>query len=181
MPQRFKAMEVATRRLARYRDAFLAARDELVAEIDALSPELKALAGDAIDDLPAREQFLVRALPHLELLQELDFVPVISGDHNDDPAWSLWTDDIRQRVHINQFKMPLRTVDDGGDPTGFVIVKSMLLTGFDAPVAQVLYLDRLIREAELLQAIARGNRTADGKDYDWSSTTTEWLLTSPRH
>lgn len=167
MPQRFKAMVVATSRLAcvRYRDAFMAARDELVAEIDALSPELKALEGDAIDDLPAREQFLVRALPHLELLQELDFVPVISGDHNDDPAWSLWTDDIRQRVHINQFKMPLRAVDDGGDPTAFVIVKSMLLTGFDAPVAQVLYLDRLIREAELLQAIARVNRTADGKDY----------------
>jgi type I restriction enzyme R subunit len=167
MPQRFKAMVVATSRLAcvRYRDAFLAARDELVAEIDALSPELKALEGDAIDDLPVPEQFLVRALPHLELLQELDFVPVISGDHNDDPAWSLWTDDIRQRVHINQFKMPLRAVDDGGDPTAFVIVKSMLLTGFDAPVAQVLYLDRLIREAELLQAIARVNRTADGKDY----------------
>lgn len=120
---------------------------------------------DAIDDLPAHEQFWVRAIPHLELLQELDFVPVISGDHNDDPAWSLWTDDIRQRVHFNQFKMPLRPVDDGGDPTGFLIVKSMLLTGFDAPVAQVLYLDRLIREAELLQAIARVNRTADGKDY----------------
>ncbi len=167
MPQRCKAMVVATSRLAcvRYRDAFLTARNELVAEIDGLSPEFKAMDSDAIDDLAAREQFLVRALPHLELLQELDFMPVISGDHNDDPAWSLWTDDIRQRVHINQFKMPLRTADDGGDPTGFVIVKSMLLTGFDAPVAQVLYLDRLIREAELLQAIARVNRTADGKDY----------------
>ena len=32
-------------------------------------------------------------------------------------------------------------------------------------MAQVLYLDRLIQEAELLQAIARVNRTADGKDY----------------
>jgi len=35
----------------------------------------------------------------------------------------------------------------------------MLLTGFDAPVEQVMYLDRHIREAELLQAIARVNRT----------------------
>lgn len=61
--------------------------------------------------------------------------------------------------------MPLGTVADGGDPTAFVIVQSMLLTGFDAPVAQVLYLDRLIQEAELLQAIARVNRTAGGKDY----------------
>ena len=36
----------------------------------------------------------------------------------------------------------------------------MLLTGFDAPVEQVLYLDRPIRDVELLQAIARVNRTA---------------------
>ena len=167
MPQRFKAMVVATSRLAcvRYRDAFLAARGELVAEIVGLSPALKALDGDAIDDLPSDMQFLVRALPHLSLLEELEFMPVISGDHNDDPAWAVWTEDARQRVHINQFKMPLRVVADGGDPTGFVIVKSMLLTGFDAPVAQVLYLDRLIQEAELLQAIARVNRTGDGKDY----------------
>jgi type I restriction enzyme R subunit len=34
----------------------------------------------------------------------------------------------------------------------------MLLTGFDAPVEQAMYLDRYIREAELLQAIARVNR-----------------------
>ena len=46
-----------------------------------------------------------------------------------------------------------------------MIVKSMLLTGFDAPHAQVLYLDRLIQEAELLQAIARVNRTAPKKAY----------------
>ena len=36
----------------------------------------------------------------------------------------------------------------------------MLLTGFDAPVEQVLYLDRAIRDLELLQAIARVNRPA---------------------
>ena len=41
----------------------------------------------------------------------------------------------------------------------------MLLTGFDAPQAQVLYLDRLIQEAELLQAVARVNRTAPKKSY----------------
>jgi type I restriction enzyme, R subunit len=40
----------------------------------------------------------------------------------------------------------------------------MLLTGFDAPVEQVMYLDRHIQEAELLQAIARVNRTAHGKN-----------------
>lgn len=48
-------------------------------------------------------------------------------------------------------------------PIAFLIVKSMLLTGFDAPREQVLYLDRPIRDAELLQAVARVNRTSPGK------------------
>jgi len=39
----------------------------------------------------------------------------------------------------------------------------MLLTGFDAPVEQVLYLDRFMQGHELLQAIARVNRTYSGK------------------
>ncbi|MBP0455082.1 type I restriction endonuclease subunit R [Kitasatospora sp. RG8] len=49
-------------------------------------------------------------------------------------------------------------------PIAFLIVKSMLLTGFDAPREQVLYLDRPIRDAELLQAVARVNRPMPGKD-----------------
>ncbi|MFI6081416.1 type I restriction endonuclease subunit R [Streptomyces sp. NPDC051217] len=49
-------------------------------------------------------------------------------------------------------------------PVAFLIVKSMLLTGFDAPREQVLYLDRPIRDAELLQAVARVNRPAPGKE-----------------
>lgn len=49
-------------------------------------------------------------------------------------------------------------------PIAFLIVKSMLLTGFDAPREQALYLDRPIRDAELLQAVARVNRPAVGKD-----------------
>ncbi|MGL4731529.1 MAG: type I restriction endonuclease subunit R [Clostridium sp.] len=41
----------------------------------------------------------------------------------------------------------------------FIIVKDMLLTGFDAPIEQVMYLDRPLKEHTLLQAIARVNRT----------------------
>ncbi|GAA3066270.1 hypothetical protein GCM10017562_35590 [Streptomyces roseofulvus] len=48
-------------------------------------------------------------------------------------------------------------------PIAFLIVKSMLLTGFDAPIEQALYLDRPIRDAELLQAIARVNRPSRRK------------------
>ena len=49
-------------------------------------------------------------------------------------------------------------------PVTILLVKSMLLTGFDAPIEQVLYLDRPIRDAELLQAVARVNRPAPGKE-----------------
>lgn len=46
-----------------------------------------------------------------------------------------------------------------------LIVCSKLLTGFDAPVCQVLYIDKELKEHNLLQAIARTNRLADGKDF----------------
>ena len=48
-------------------------------------------------------------------------------------------------------------VDPEGEPEALVVV-DMLLTGFNAPVEQVLYLDKALREHGLLQAIARVNR-----------------------
>lgn len=45
-----------------------------------------------------------------------------------------------------------------------LIVVDKLLTGFDAPLAQVLYVDKPLKEHNLLQAIARVNRLAEGKD-----------------
>ncbi len=171
MPNGFKAQVVATSRLAavRYRDAFLAARDDLVAEIEKLDPSQKtAEAIDRADELPTKTARLVRSSVHLPLIKALDFVPVISGSHNDDPDWLQWSDGEKHKMNIAAFKLPLGLVSetDPGrvSPVAFLIVKSMLLTGFDAPVEQVLYLDRSIKEAELLQAIARVNRTASGKN-----------------
>ena len=46
-----------------------------------------------------------------------------------------------------------------------LIVCSKLLTGFDAPICQVLYIDKELKEHGLLQAIARTNRLCEGKDY----------------
>ena len=45
----------------------------------------------------------------------------------------------------------------------FLIVCDMLLTGFDAPIEQVMYIDKRLKEHNLLQAIARVNRVAKGK------------------
>jgi len=170
LPNRFKAQVVATSRLAamRYRDAFLAARTDLLAELDRLDPQLRtAEAADRTDRLPAKTARLVRAWPYRDLIARLEFVPVISGEQNDDADWAQWTDRTRQDQVIEAFKKPLPATDDDDpeqtSPIAFLIVKSMLLTGFDAPMEQVLYLDRHIKEAELLQAIARVNRTATNK------------------
>lgn len=51
-------------------------------------------------------------------------------------------------------------------PLKLVIVTSKLLTGFDAPILQVMYLDKPMKDHTLLQAICRTNRTYDqGKTY----------------
>ena len=54
------------------------------------------------------------------------------------------------------------------DPEGdidLLIVKDKLLTGFDAPVAAVLYVDKKLQDHTLLQAISRVNRVFDNKDF----------------
>lgn len=167
LPQQFKGMVVASSRRAciRYREALNEAREQLVSDLDSLEPALAAIDGDAIDELPRRQQFLIRALPQLDLIRILEFAPVISGNHNDSADWATWTNNDEQTNRIEAFKKPLGPDADKTSPVALLIVKSMLLTGFDAPLAQVLYLDRMIQQAELLQAIARVNRTADDKDY----------------
>lgn len=48
---------------------------------------------------------------------------------------------------------------DPGDPLKLIIVTAKLLTGFDAPILQAMYLDKPLRDHTLLQAICRVNRT----------------------
>lgn len=59
-----------------------------------------------------------------------------------------------------------RIIEDFEDPgknPRILIVCDMLLTGFDAPILKVMYLDRPLHDHTLLQAIARTNRPRDGK------------------
>lgn len=48
---------------------------------------------------------------------------------------------------------------ESSDPLKLVIVTSKLLTGFDAPILQAMYLDKPMKDHNLLQAICRTNRT----------------------
>lgn len=57
-----------------------------------------------------------------------------------------------------------RFIDEDGD-VDLLIVKDKLLTGFDAPIAAVLYVDKPLKDHTLLQAIARVNRVYESKDF----------------
>ena len=52
---------------------------------------------------------------------------------------------------------------DPNDPLQIIIVTAKLLTGFDAPILQAMYLDKPMRDHTLLQAITRTNRTYGDK------------------
>ena len=54
---------------------------------------------------------------------------------------------------------------DPSDPLKFLIVTSKLLTGFDAPILQTMYLDKPMKDHSLLQAICRTNRVYSGKTH----------------
>lgn len=60
---------------------------------------------------------------------------------------------------LSQNKVIQRRMKNPNDPLELVIVQSMLLTGFDAPPLHTMYLDKPMRGAALMQAIARVNRT----------------------
>lgn len=110
-----------------------------------------------------------------EALDKIEDAPlsevIISGNHNDEPNIAKYTDKAHQKQAIDNFKKPFG-VDKAGvsnkdkkfDNTAFLIVKDMLLTGFDAPIAQVMYIDRLLQDHTLMQAIARVNRSYKGKE-----------------
>lgn len=103
---------------------------------------------------------------NLDRLKRLQTAVVISGTHNDLPHIKAHTDGRKHKTQIKSFKMGFDNEDEGvnGD-VGILIVNNMLLTGFDAPIEQVMYLDKVIVAHNLLQAIARVNRVGSaGKD-----------------
>ncbi|QIO31340.1 type I restriction endonuclease subunit R [Bradyrhizobium sp. 1(2017)] len=145
-PNGFKAQIVATSREAavRYKEYIDAAHVEAINSLKNNNPE-------NID---------------LHRLGKMKTDVIISGGHNDELHLKAYTDVSKHKASIKSFKLPFGVEDEGinGD-IGILIVNNMLLTGFDAPVEQVMYLDKIIVEHGLLQAIARVNRVGGaGKD-----------------
>ena len=114
-------------------------------------------------------QEAVQASPDAELIKRLRFlktVVVVSSDGTNEAAYITHARKQAQRMNaVENFCRSFNLDDADKEYTGiaFLIVCDMLLTGFDAPVEQVMYIDKKLREHTLLQAIARTNRVRKGK------------------
>ncbi|MFZ5557676.1 MAG: type I restriction endonuclease subunit R [Pseudomonadota bacterium] len=147
LPDAFKAQVVCNSKLAavRYRKAIR----------------------EALAERLARER--LKQEPDPELIRRLEFLKVavvVSADPTNEPA--LITEarkEARAWNAVENFCRPFDFEDPDKVLTGiaFLVVCDMLLTGFDAPIEQVMYIDKPLREHNLLQAIARVNRVARNK------------------
>ena len=117
----------------------------------------------------------VRYLECFESFGDLNCAVVISSpdmregiddidESTDNKVIQFWNKMMKQYGDENKYEEAIKNRFCDGE-IDILIVCSKLLTGFDAPVCQVLYIDKELKEHGLLQAIARTNRIAEGKDY----------------
>ncbi len=157
LPDGFKAQVVCHSKLAaiRFQKAIRQALAERIAR-EKLKPE------------PPLDQARAEPIRRIEFLK---VGVVVSSDPTNEPAAITEARKEAKRWNVVEnfcrpFAFPNRQGDDHDkDLTGiaFLVVCDMLLTGFDAPIEQVMYIDKKLREHNLLQAIARVNRVATNK------------------
>lgn len=142
------------------------------AQIIANSREAAVTYKQAVEDALAEEiANLEQDNPNcvdIEKLKKVKAAVIISSSHNDLPSIKQYSDKNYHDRSITSFKLAYGDIDEDDNTidgnVGIVIVNNMLTTGFDAPIEQVLYLDRIITAHNLLQAITRPNRVEDEKD-----------------
>ena len=117
----------------------------------------------------------VRYLECFERFGDLECAVVISppdlresvddmDEGSDDKVIAYWNKMMNRYGDADTYEEAIKNQFCAGD-IDILIVCSKLLTGFDAPICQVLYIDKELKEHGLLQAIARTNRLYEGKDY----------------
>jgi type I restriction enzyme R subunit len=142
---------------------------QIVANSRIAAVRYKAAVDEALKNKIAELEIENPMLVNLAVLRTLETAVVISGNHNDELEIKAYTNADYHKKSIKRFKLPFGKTDEEDTSlngnVGIVIVNNMLLTGFDAPIEQVLYLDRVIVAHNLLQTIARVNRVGpEGKD-----------------
>lgn len=129
-------------------------------ELEKLIPEFLAI--EVAKEGEERNEDLIKRLRILKVRA------VVSSQSNNEPGYitEARKEGIGKRI-TDSFKKDFNIVDPTKTDTGIGIlcVCDRLMTGFDAPVAQVLYMDKNLREHDVFQAIARVNRTKKGKTH----------------
>ena len=160
MPNGFKAQVVCSSKLAatRYREQIeLAIAARLATE--QAKPEWSTDLTEA-DRASCRDERLCQRVSFLKV------AVVISSDGTNEPATVTEARKHAREVNaVTNFKKAFNFDDPDQANTGiaFLVVCDMLLTGFDAPLEQVMYIDKKVKYHNLLQTIARVNRVAKGK------------------
>lgn len=113
------------------------------------------------------EQEIQKTVQDLDLIKKLSFlktIVIISSDGTNEPAEFIV--ERKRSKELGGRESFKQDFDYSKEKTGvaILVVCDMLLTGFDAKVEQVLYVDKKMVEHNLLQAIARVNRKKKGKD-----------------
>lgn len=86
-------------------------------------------------------------------------------EENDDIVQKFWKAMMGKYNKQETYEKSIISAFKKQEQPEIIIVVDKLLTGFDAPNNQVLYITRSLKEHTLLQAIARVNRVAPGKEY----------------
>src|SRR5699024_3570195 len=121
----------------------------------------------------------IEAIRYIEALEEVDDLNcavVISppdqregqeavDEESKDKVQRFWKKMMNRYGTPEKYEDAIKDEFVNGDELDLLIVVDKLLTGFDAPRATVLYVDKPMKEHTLLQAIARVNRLYEGKDY----------------
>jgi type I restriction enzyme R subunit len=142
---------------------------QIVANSRIAAVRYKAAIDEAIKNKIAELMVNNLMLVSIEVLQTLETAVIISGSHNDALEIKAYTNSDYHKKSIKRFKLPFGKTDEEdknlNGNVGIIVVNNMLLTGFDAPIEQVMYLDRVVVAHNLLQTIARVNRIGpEGKD-----------------
>ena len=143
---RFKAQIVASSRLAaiRYKESIDNALLEYIIKYE------------------SSENFDSERLKRMKFLK---FVARITWENNELPQIVRYAKEAK--IDLGSDNINFKSKFDYENPNSgiaFLIVKDMFLTGFDAPIEQVMYIDKRMTDHSLLQAIARVNRVEKGKD-----------------
>ena len=131
-----------------------------IADSDGTPTFGKALIVGATREICANIYRAITALRpdwHSDELEKGKIKVVYSGSASDTPPVS---HHVRRESANNAIKERLKNPEDELE---LVIVKDMMLTGFDSPPLHTLYLDRPLKGALLMQTLARVNRTFRGK------------------